>query len=76
VRKRILGKLVCCVFSVAMLLSIEIVSILVRNTSRSLAGIYRVFQSIIQELIPELILSRKRHIQGGPIRNDSEVMIF
>jgi hypothetical protein len=71
--------LVCCVFSVVMLLLIEIVSILVRNTSMSVAGIYRVSQElklIIQELIPELMPSRKRHIHRGTIRNGSEVMIF
>ena len=39
--------------------------------------IYRVSQelrSLLRDLIPELILSQKRHIHMGPIRNGSGVM--
>jgi len=40
---------------------------------------YRVSQelrSLLQDLIPELILSQKRHIHMGPIGNGSGVMSF
>jgi len=33
-------------------------------------------QELIQDLIPELILSQKRHIHMGPNRNGSGVMSF
>jgi len=42
-------------------------------------GVYRVSQelrSLVRDLIPELILSQKRHIHMGPIRNGSGVMSF
>jgi hypothetical protein len=44
-------------------------------------GLHRMSQelrSLLRELIPELILSQKRHIHVhmGPIRNDSGVMSF
>jgi hypothetical protein len=71
--------MVCCVCFVVLLLFIEIVSIFVRNTSGSLVGIYRVSQelsSVIQELIPKLMLSRKRHIRMGPIGSGSGIMSF
>jgi hypothetical protein len=41
--------------------------------------IYRVSQvlrSVFRDLIPELMLSQKRHIHMGPIRNGSGVMRF
>jgi len=41
--------------------------------------IYRVSQelrSLLRDLIPELILSQKRHIHMGVIGNDSGVMSF
>ena len=41
--------------------------------------LYRVSQelrSLFRYLIPELILSQKRHIHMGPIRNGSGIMIF
>jgi hypothetical protein len=41
--------------------------------------LYRVPQElrlIIWDLIPELMLSQKRHIHVGPIRNGSGVMSF
>ena len=41
--------------------------------------IYRVSQelkSLFRDLIPELILSKKRHIHMGPIHNISGVMSF
>jgi len=41
--------------------------------------IYRMSQelrSLLQDLIPELILSRKRHIHMGPIRDGSGVTSF
>jgi len=33
-------------------------------------------RSLFQDLIPALILSQKRHIHMGPIRNGSGDMIF
>jgi len=33
-------------------------------------------RSLLQDLIPELVLSRKRHIHMGPIRSTSGVMSF
>ena len=33
-------------------------------------------RSLLRHLIPELILSQKRHIHMGPIRNGSGVMSF
>jgi len=41
--------------------------------------IYRVsleLRSLLQDLIPELILSQKCHMHMGQIRNDSGVMSF
>jgi len=52
---------------------------LVRNIPGSLVGIYRVSQelrSLVQELIPELMLSRKRHKHMGPTFDGSGVMSF
>jgi len=40
---------------------------------------YRVSQelrSLLRDLIPELIMSQKRHTHMGPIRNGSGVMSF
>jgi len=33
-------------------------------------------KSLLRDLIPDLILSQKRHMHMGPIRNGSEVMSF
>jgi len=44
-----------------------------------LVPVYRVSQelkSLLRDLIPDLILSQKRHMHMGPIRNGSEVMSF
>jgi len=41
--------------------------------------VYRVSQklrSLLRDLIQEVILSQKRHIHMGPIRNSSRVMSF
>ena len=77
--KRIMGMLFCCMCSVVTSFLTELVSILVRNTSGSIVNIYRVSQelrSVLQELIPELMLSRKPHLRRGTIRNGSGVISF
>ena len=51
----------------------------VNNTWRRPWSVQRVSQklrSLLQDLIPELILSQKRHIHMGPIHNSSGVMSF
>jgi len=47
--------------------------------SAIIISLYRVSQeirSLLEDLIPELMLSQKRHIHMGPIGNGSGVMSF
>jgi hypothetical protein len=46
------------------------------NENRSLYMTSHELRSLLRDLIPELILSQKRHIHMGPIGNGSEVMSF
>ena len=50
-----------------------------RERERETIRLYRVSQELrplLRGLIPELILSQKRHTHMGPIRNGSGVMSF